>query len=143
MDFAVKIWRCYLLSKKFEVYTDCSALTHILNKKDATGRIARLILRLQAYEFTIHHKAGKLNKVADALSRNSIADNENNQLQLYTIKFEEETESQKEKERVKMEHHRNIGHANSLTTYKSLRNHFFWKTMRNDVNKIVQKCENV
>lgn len=35
----------------------------------STGRLARWSLLLQGYSFTIHHRPGKLNTVADALNR--------------------------------------------------------------------------
>lgn len=140
LDFALKIWRCYLIGKKFTVYTDCNALTHIMKKKDATGRIARMILRFQDFEFDIHYKPGKLNKVADALSRNAIIANIEYKISTLTMN-ENVPETQHEKEKIVMEHHRHIGHANASTTYKSLRNYFFWKSMRNDVSNIVPKCE--
>ena len=42
--------------------------------KDPTGRLARWSLLLQQFDFTIHHRAGKNNGNADALSRRSYCD---------------------------------------------------------------------
>lgn len=62
-------FRAYVEGTKFFVITDNSAVTWLQNFKDPTGRLARWTLKLQRYDFSITHRAGKLNKVADALSR--------------------------------------------------------------------------
>ena len=61
----------YLADKHFEVYTDCQALTHIFrnSKTKLNRRMARLILRIEGYDFTVYHKKGIVNRAADALSR--------------------------------------------------------------------------
>lgn len=62
-------FRGYVEGAKFFVITDNSAVTWLQNFKDPTGRLARWTLKLQQYDFDICHRPGKLNKVADALSR--------------------------------------------------------------------------
>ena len=59
----------YLADGHFDVYTDHAALQWLKSIKQTTGRLARWSLLLQGYSFTIHHRPGKQNKVADALSR--------------------------------------------------------------------------
>ena len=51
------------------LYTDHSALTSILHKGDAKGRIAAWQYRLSEYDFTITHVPGRKMSVADGLSR--------------------------------------------------------------------------
>lgn len=58
-----------LLGNSFTVYTDNSALQSLPTKKFTTKRIMRWALALTQYSFTIHHRAGKHNSNADALSR--------------------------------------------------------------------------
>ena len=60
----------YLYGSTFEVFTDNNPLSYVLSsaKLDATGQ--RWIAAFQGpYNFKIHYKPGKLNQVADSLSR--------------------------------------------------------------------------
>ena len=60
----------YLYGSNFEVFTDNNPLSYVLSsaKLDATGQ--RWIATLQGpYNFKIHYKPGRLNQVADSLSR--------------------------------------------------------------------------
>jgi len=67
---SVEKFRCYIEGTKFEVVTDHSALLWLLRlKTPPSARLARWILRLQPYEFTIVHRKGKDHILADALSR--------------------------------------------------------------------------
>jgi transposase InsO family protein len=67
--FGVTSFRCYLHGRHFTVFTDHGSLQWLLNLKDANGRLARWALKLQGHDMTIHHRAGRLNGNADALSR--------------------------------------------------------------------------
>ena len=58
-----------LLYKHFHIYTDSSSLKHLVTMKEPTGIMARWLEEVQQYDFTVFHKAGKLNRNADALSR--------------------------------------------------------------------------
>ena len=70
--WGIRHYRSYLLGKKFELFTDHSALQFIntmrLNR-DLSGRLARYQMFLQEYEFEPHYRKGELNANADALSR--------------------------------------------------------------------------
>jgi hypothetical protein len=50
------------------VYTDHAALKSMLSTKSPKGRIARWMMLLQSYEFTVTHRKGAANKDTDALS---------------------------------------------------------------------------
>lgn len=54
---------------KFLIVTDHSALAWLMNIQDATGRLARWAIYLQAYEFDIIHRSGRIHSNADTLSR--------------------------------------------------------------------------
>ena len=58
----------FLAGRPFTIITDHYALQWLYKQK-LKGRIARWIMNIQSYDFTIEHKAGKKHKNADALSR--------------------------------------------------------------------------
>ena len=66
--FATQHIRVYLLGKPFKLITDNRALTW-LHSLEPKGIIARWIMDLQEFSFTVRHRAGKNNANADALSR--------------------------------------------------------------------------
>jgi hypothetical protein len=59
----------YLLSKEFTLHSDHEVLKYLNNQQKLNTRHAKWSEFLQAYSFSIKHKAGKLSQVADALSR--------------------------------------------------------------------------
>ena len=60
----------YLEGRHFTAFTDHAALCGELKlQRPSTGRLARMMLKLQAYDFTLKHSKAKDNQVADALSR--------------------------------------------------------------------------
>ncbi|KAL3701345.1 hypothetical protein R1sor_019367 [Riccia sorocarpa] len=69
MVYAVKNFKPYLQGNKFVFFVDHQTLTYILNKVHITGRIARWLLLLQEFDFTVVYKLGKINILADQLSR--------------------------------------------------------------------------
>ena len=66
---SLEYWRHYLVSKDFILYSDHEARKYINGQHKLKSRHAKWVEFLQAYSFSIRHKAGALNKVADALSR--------------------------------------------------------------------------
>ncbi|GJT45371.1 putative reverse transcriptase domain-containing protein [Tanacetum coccineum] len=67
--FTLKIWRHYLYGTKCVVFTDHKSLQHILDQKDLNMRQRRWIELLSDYDCEIRYHPGKVNVVADALSR--------------------------------------------------------------------------
>lgn len=66
---AIKHWRHYLAHKEFVLFTDHVALRYLGTQDKISSRHASWTAYLQQFTFVIKHQSGKLNKVADALSR--------------------------------------------------------------------------
>ncbi len=69
---ALRYWRHYLLPLEFVLYSDHEALRFLNSQKKLNPRHAKWVEYIQAYTFVLKHKAGKENRVADALSRRSM-----------------------------------------------------------------------
>ncbi|MCP4243484.1 MAG: DDE-type integrase/transposase/recombinase, partial [bacterium] len=67
--WAVRKFRHYLDGRRFTVVTDHAALKWLWKGDGASLRIRRWVALLQALDFTIVHRAGKVHYNADALSR--------------------------------------------------------------------------
>ncbi|GJX51051.1 putative reverse transcriptase domain-containing protein [Tanacetum coccineum] len=67
--FALKIWRHYLSGTKSVIYTDHKSLQHIFSQKELNMRQHRWIELFSDYDCEIRYHPGKVNVVADALSR--------------------------------------------------------------------------
>ena len=59
----------YLYGKPFKIRTDHRPLSWMLTTERPASRIARWLVTLSGFEFTIEYKPGKVNLSADALSR--------------------------------------------------------------------------
>lgn len=79
---SLKKWRHYLLPKEFIVYTNNQALSFINSQEKLNHRHMKWVETLQAFTFSIKHKKGVANKVADALSRITLT---TSQIQLETM----------------------------------------------------------
>jgi hypothetical protein len=66
---ALKMWRHYLMGKKFELRTDHSGLKYLFEQPTLNARQTRWMEFLSEYDFDIKHIKGKENKVVDALNR--------------------------------------------------------------------------
>ena len=72
--FALKIWRHYLYGEKCIIYTDHKSLKYLLTQKELNLRQRRWIELLKDYDCSIEYHPGKVNVVADALSRRAVAE---------------------------------------------------------------------
>ena len=65
----IRYFKVYLTGRHFKVYTDHSALKCLELPKQLSGRKHRWHDFLQAFDFTIIHKPGRVHQNADAMSR--------------------------------------------------------------------------
>ena len=65
---ALKYWRHYLLHREFTLYSDHEALGFLHSQKKLSARHGRWVETLQDYTFSLRHRPGSENRVADALS---------------------------------------------------------------------------
>ncbi|KAL4325224.1 hypothetical protein GQ457_11G000740 [Hibiscus cannabinus] len=68
---AMSRWRQYLLGRKFVIITDQKSLRELTQQTIQTPEQQHWLSKLIGYEFEIQYRPGKLNTVADALSRES------------------------------------------------------------------------
>lgn len=68
MVFAVKNFGHYLLGYEFVFHVDHYALQHLVKNADLSGRIARWVLLLQEFTFTVQTRKGIHHENADYLS---------------------------------------------------------------------------
>lgn len=66
---AVRVWRPYLVGRKFLIITDQQPLKHLLEQRVATPEQQKFVAKLMGFEFENLYRPGKQNAVADALSR--------------------------------------------------------------------------
>ncbi|KAL3694004.1 hypothetical protein R1sor_007655 [Riccia sorocarpa] len=69
MVYACKKFRSYLLGYPFVFHVDHSALQYLVKKADLSGRIARWVLLLQEFDYTVQVRKGTSHANADFLSR--------------------------------------------------------------------------
>ncbi|HVX01066.1 MAG TPA: RNase H-like domain-containing protein, partial [Candidatus Babeliaceae bacterium] len=69
MRDSIRKFSRYLIGRTFKVRTDHISLTYIQNLKTLTGKLGRISLDLQAYDYTIEYKPGRLHTNVDCLSR--------------------------------------------------------------------------
>ena len=67
--WALQYFHPYVYGRKVVIYTDHKALKWLKNIKHPNGKLARWILKLEEYDYTIEHKSGQMMQHADALSR--------------------------------------------------------------------------
>jgi len=75
--WALRVFRMWLYTCPFTVYTDSQALARVMKTSgdgavEGNHRVTRWLLAIQAYNCTILHRPGKSNGNADALSRHPL-----------------------------------------------------------------------
>jgi len=97
IQWAILKCRNYLLGVTFKVKTDHKPLLGVINGKDLDAvnnlRLQRILSKLLGFQFTVEYVPGKLNEIADALSRSpvfqpEIQDQEDVLVQALAVKVE-------------------------------------------------------
>ena len=66
---ALKMWRHYLLGRRFVLMSDHIGLRYLFDQLNLNARKARWLATISQFDFKIRYVKGKENRVADSLSR--------------------------------------------------------------------------
>jgi hypothetical protein len=66
---ALRTWRHYLLGNEVHIYTDHKSLKYIFTQPNLNMRRKTWLELIKDYELEVHYHSGKVNVVADTLSR--------------------------------------------------------------------------
>ena len=69
MVFSVKKFRHYLICNPVVFFVDHMAIKYLINKAELSGRLARWVLLLEEFDYTMEYKPGRMHLRADHLSR--------------------------------------------------------------------------
>ena len=134
--FAVEQFDIYLF-KHFTIRTDHQPLKWIKSIKSPKGKIARWLLKLQGYDFSVKHISGKRNVWADFMSRAPEL-NELNVLQEGECKLTEDEEL-----KAVLEAHRLTGHAGKNATHLFLKERMRFPDMYAMVSQVAVTARHV
>ena len=69
MTFSVKKFRHYLIYKPMLFFVDHMAIKYLVNKSELSGRLARWVLLLEEFDYTVEYKPDRMHLQADHLSK--------------------------------------------------------------------------
>ncbi|KAF8116417.1 hypothetical protein N665_0018s0027 [Sinapis alba] len=118
---ALETWQHYLWPKEFVIHTDHQSLKHLKVQHKLNKRHAKWVEFLETFPYVIHYKQGKENVVVDALSRRYFL---MSSIETKLLGFEQESHGGGL-----------MGHFGVAKTLNILKEHFFWPSMRKDVEK--------
>ncbi|GJV94407.1 RNA-directed DNA polymerase [Tanacetum coccineum] len=142
-------WQHYLISKEFILHSDHEALKYIQGQHKLRSRHAKWVDYLQAFNFTIQHKLGKLNRGADALSRKYTLVNSLRprvvRLELLPQNYPSDPDfgeqfSSCQNHATETHEGGLAGHLGIDRTLKMLQNHFLLPKIERDVEHYVRRC---
>lgn len=85
MRDSIKKFSRYLIGKEFKVRTDHISLTYLRNLKTLTGKLGRISMDLQGYDYTIEYKPGRQHTNVDCLSRMPTTEEEENKITVNSV----------------------------------------------------------
>ncbi|KAI5151321.1 hypothetical protein ENBRE01_2056 [Enteropsectra breve] len=135
--WCIEKMKMYLFAE-FSLLTDHNSLIWLLKMKEPTGRLARWIMKLQNYAYTVEHIRGKDNIFADSLSRGILThSNESSVL----LNLDDGNLNEENKKEVILKAHQKLGHAGVPSTYTYLKQKYNWLKMHDDCVSVIKKCE--
>ena len=69
MVFSVKKFRHYLMCNPVVFFVDHMTIKYLVNKAELSGRLARWVLLLEEFDYTVEYKLDCMHLQADYLSR--------------------------------------------------------------------------
>uniref|UniRef100_A0A2N9HUX4 Reverse transcriptase n=1 Tax=Fagus sylvatica TaxID=28930 RepID=A0A2N9HUX4_FAGSY len=140
---AIKHWQYYLAYKEFVLHTDHEALKHLNSQQGLHKRHAKWVAFLQQFNFSIIHKAGCLNKVADGLSRRQALLTEMKALVPGWVSVQGATTMcvpHCSLRRQLLQEVHQQGHFGRDKTLALLQQRYYWPSMTKEVAKFVAGC---
>nr|GEX55018.1 Ty3/gypsy retrotransposon protein [Tanacetum cinerariifolium] len=150
---AIKKWRQYLLRRKFRVFTDQHSLKHLLTQRVQTPDQHKWITKLLGYDFEIHYKPRKDNRVADGLScidtPISLAISTPTTTWLHALRkyFATDSVNKTVWKKISDQPQQNEfhsfplgGHSGIEATIKRLTTVFYWLNVGDDVSNFIKSC---
>ncbi|KAL0533872.1 hypothetical protein IC582_028143 [Cucumis melo] len=163
--FALKIWRHYLYGEKIQIFTDHKSLKYFFTQKELNMRQRRWLELVKDYDCEISYHPGKVNVVADALSRKKMIDAQSNDPYLVEKRGLAEAGQAVEfsissdggllferrlcvpsdsavKTKLLSEAHSSpfSMHPGSTKMYQNLKRVYWWHNMKREVAEFVSKC---
>nr|GFA00562.1 putative reverse transcriptase domain-containing protein [Tanacetum cinerariifolium] len=135
--FALKIWRHYLYGTKCIMFTDHKSLQRVLNQIELDMRQRRWLELLADYDYEIRYHPGKVNVVADALSRKRIIKSQ--ALKEENVQAENLRGMEKAFE-IRTDGTRCIKNRSSDKMYQDLKKLYWWPNMKAIIAEYVGKC---
>ena len=162
---SVEYFHVYVHGKHINIYSDHQALQWLFNIKKPSSRLFRWSVRLSIYTYTIHHRSGKSNTVAYALSRAAIAlftdlttlKTEQSKANTAAIRNLEDFNGliinkfrglkriyvpQSLRSELFGHYHDQYGHPGIAKTSQLILSHYWWETATDDINHYIKSCRN-
>ena len=132
--WAVAKFRPYLMAMPFEVYTDHYTLQWLKTMRTGSALLHRWSAALEEYEFTVHHRPGKVQTHVDGLSRLPVGPAQSEDCLLHI-----QVDSEEEARKLAQELHP-ATHLGGQASWKLFSDRYFHKAGRRRCIEVAQSC---
>ncbi|XP_055960653.1 transposon Tf2-1 polyprotein [Mercurialis annua] len=141
---AIRHWRPYLWGRKFLIRTDHYSLKYLLDQRITTLPQQKWVSKLLGYDFQVEYKAGKENKVADALSRRDeemglLASISGPQLDLFQS-IKDANMNSKTGQQLIAQIRANSSPPGYQKTFTRIAADFYWPQMKKSIQDFIKSC---
>jgi len=149
----LRIFRHYLIGKRFILRTDHQSLLWLLNwKTPSSKQYFAWIEEILEYDFEIRHRKGESHINADVLSRLQVckqcplhhAENKNIKVVRRTEEYKnkvDQVDIEKEKGiKLAIKCHSRLGHPGGSKIFNMLKDFYNWPGMKNDIFELISAC---